>query len=141
MGGRIRHERDDECGGHEPVALEELAGRDRTQSGDHRDDDCSHGQSEGNDAHHDRSPASSEGSAVGEGPSHFLFEREEEAGGQNESGEPQGHDRLEVVLAQSLLAHLEEGVTRQTGDQQTDSDGEGALRKRRAGVSFSRRQG
>ena len=78
---------------------------------------------------------------MGEGAPHFLFEWEEEAGCQDEGGEPQRDDRFEVVLAQSLLAHLEEGVAREPGDEQTDADGEGAFGKRGAGVSFSRRQG
>ena len=141
MGRCVGHESDDERRRDESVSLEEFAGGEGTESGHDRHHDGGDGDAEWNDARHDRTTADAEGAPVGEGSTHFLFEWQEEPGCHDEGGEPQGDDRLEVVLAQSLLAHLEEGVTRQTGDQQTDSDGEGALRKRRAGVSFSRRQG
>ena len=68
-----------------------------------------------------------------EGPAELLLERQEEARGQGERGEPQGRHRVErVVAAERVLADAEEREAGEAGDEQADADRDGALGERRS---------
>ena len=129
MRGRVRGEGDDQTERHEPIALEEFPGRQSTEGGEEHDHRTGDDPTEWNDPTNDRPSADPEGPAMGESPAHLLFERQEETRRENEGREPERHDRFEGVLTECLLTDLEERVTRQSGDQESGTHGEGALRK------------
>ena len=71
---------------------------------------------------------------VRDGATEFLFERQEQARREGERHEPQRGERRELVgAADGDGADLEEGVGGETGEQQRDADGYGALGQRCAG--------
>jgi len=67
---------------------------------------------------------------VGEGPTDLLLDRHEEPRRKGECREPQRDDGLEGLLAERLLADLEERVTCNPRDEKTDSDGNRSFRHR-----------
>ena len=80
---------------------------------------------------HDRPAALAEGPAMRERSAELLLERQEEAGCQGERGEPHRRDRGELLRpADGDRADLEEREGGEAGDQQRDSDGNGALGER-----------
>jgi hypothetical protein len=67
--------------------------------------------------------------AVGKGPANFLLDWHEETWYQSKCGEPQCNNRLEVLFTKSDLADFEERIRRESGDEQTNSDGNGSFGK------------
>ena len=132
VGGRVGHEADDERGRDDPVALEEVL---RDVSGGHADHEhherCQR-DGEGNDPADDREPALAQAVAVRNCPAELLLERQEEPRGQEERREPEAADRLEALLAEGLHTDLEERVAAHPGDEQADSDRQGAFGQREA---------
>ena len=71
---------------------------------------------------------------VGQGAADLLLDREEEAGGEDERGEPELVDRRRAVRAQSVAGEREEPVRRQAGDDEPDGHRERALGHQRPEV-------
>ncbi len=135
VGRGVADERQRQRDDHEPVAVEV-----RRWRGTGWRSPCrarampDHHRPEANDLADDRLGALRERPPVRDGPTEFLFERQEEPGREGERHEPQRRERRELVgAADGDRADLEEGVGGEAGEQQRDADGNGPLGQRCAG--------
>jgi hypothetical protein len=126
----VSDQRDEESERHHCRAFEEVV-RESVAQEDDGDNQCR--CNAGRDRHHfanDGSHSVAERAAVGDCTADLLFERQEEPGHQGKHHEPQGDDRFEAVLSESLLPEPEEDVNRHPADEEPRADGEASRRKR-----------
>jgi hypothetical protein len=127
---RVSGERADQRDDHEPVAVEVVAGDQWAGRADHHDDRSDQDGTEGHHLADDGAPTLAEGAPMGQGSAELLLQRQEEPRREGEGGEPHRGDRFEGFGATDRdVADLEEGVRGDAGDEQRETDRQGALRQ------------
>ena len=99
VGRGVGAERHDEGDEHHPVAVEVGARDQRADADDRQGDEAAEQEAEAGDLGDDRPPAFADGAAMAEAAAELLLERQEEAGGEGERGEPQRRQRGELLRA------------------------------------------
>lgn len=60
-------------------------------------------------------------------PTNFLFDGQEESGGQSKRNKPHRDNWFEAILSKSLLPNLEKDIGRDAGNEQADANRDGAF--------------
>ena len=111
-----------------PAPVEQLPGEERARGEQEDADDRQQAEREQRGLAQDGQAALAEGPPVGERPPDLLLDREEEAGSEDEGGEPELVDRRRRVRPQPIAGEGEEGVGGEAGDDEPDRHRDRALR-------------
>jgi hypothetical protein len=99
MHGHIRNDREDECDGDKPVALEHLAREQWGKCSDKDNQQCCKSECKGHHFANDRMSTLEECATMSKRTSDFLFNGNQETWNQCKGDEPQSNKWFEVFLA------------------------------------------
>ena len=122
MAGGVAGEGQEQAAEQDPAAVEQLRRQEGADEDQDRADDGQEAEREQGGLPQDRQATLAEGTAMGQRPTHFLLDREEEPGSEDEGGEPELVDRGRGVGAEAIPGERQETVRSEARHDEADGD-------------------